>query len=168
MSLPIILLAAQAAGIAMDLYGTKQAAKSMKTGYALDAANAERNIEQLRLQGTEDALFGLDQLRRNLSTQRAISGARGQMSGMGSARAAGMASERAFTADERARELSLRFKTFDIRSDLASGKLANKAQSRQLSQGFMNRAFQQMSSNQFATGVETLSKKLNAPQGKKL
>jgi hypothetical protein len=168
MSLPIILLAAQAAGIAMDLYGSKQAAKSMKTGYMLDAANAEKNIEQLRLQSTEDALFGLTQLQRNLSTQRAISGARGQASFMGSAKASGMASERAFTADERARELSLRFKTFDIKSDLAAGKLANMAQRRQIGQGFMNRAMQQMSTNQFTSGVEALSKKLNTPQGGKL
>lgn len=166
MSLPIILLAAQAAGIAMDLYGSKQAAKSMKTGYALDAANAERNIEQLRLQNTEDALFGLTQLQRNLSTQRAISGARGQMSFMGSAKAAGMASERAFTADERARELSLRFKTFDIKSDLAAGKLANLAQRRQLNQGFMNRAINQLSTNDLTSGFA--SKQLNTPQGGKL
>jgi hypothetical protein len=166
MSLPIILLAAQAAGIAMDLYGSKKAAKSMKQGYQLDVANAEKNIEQLRLQATEDSLFGLDQLRQNLSTQRAIAGARGQSSFMGSARASGLASERGFSADERARELSLRFKTFDIKQDLAAGKLANMAQKRQLNQGFMNRALQTVSSNDLLKGFG--SKKLNVQQGEKL
>ncbi len=168
MALPIILLAAQAAGLALDLYSTRQASKNMKRGYELDAANAERNIEQLRLQNTEESLFGLDQLRRNISTQRAIAGARGQISTAGSARAATLASERSFSADERARELSHRFKTFDIKQDLAAGRITNQAQRKQLNQGFMNRAFQTIGTNSFAEGVEQLSKKLNFKMGNKL
>lgn len=168
MALPIILLAAQAAGLALDLYSTRQASKNMKRGYELDAANAERNIEQLRLQNTEESLFGLDQLRRNIGTQRAIAGARGQISTVGSARAGTLASERSYSADERARELSLRFKTFDIKQDVAAGRIANNAQKRQLNQGFMNRAFQTVGTNSFSEGVEALSKKLNIGQGKKL
>ena len=168
MSLPIILLAAQAAGIAIDLYGSKQASQNLKRGYELDAATAEKNIEQLRLQATEESLFGLDQLRRNISTQRAIAGARGQVSTAGSARAGTMASERAFGADERARELSLRFKTFDIKQDVAAGRIANTAQRKQLNQGFMNRAFQTVGTNSFMEGFDSLSKKLNLPKGQKL
>lgn len=147
MSLPIILLAAQAAGLALDLYGTRRASKSLKMGYKIDQANSENRLEQLRLQSTEEASFNLDQLRRNLSTQRAISGARGQASGMGSARGALNASERAYSSDERAREMSLRFKTFDMKQEALANRISNQAQRRQLSQGFMGRALQTVSSN---------------------
>jgi hypothetical protein len=168
MSLPIILLAAQAAGIATDLYSTRQAQKNLRRGQELEAAQTEKNLEQLRLQNTEVALQDLDKLRKNLSTQRAIAGARGQMSGVGSARAASLASERAFTSDERARELSLRFKTFDINQDLTASKLANKAQRKQLNQGFFTRSFQQLSSNQLLNGLNSFGSKLNLPKGEKL
>lgn len=165
MALPLILLAAQAAGLGMDLYATRKASKSMKMGFELDAANAENKIEQLRLQGTEDALFNLDRLRQNISTQRAISGARGQSSSTGSARGAILASERTYTADERARELSERFKTFDIRSDIAAGRIAGKAQRRQLGTQFAQRAFQTIGTQGLQGAFEGIGKKLNAPKG---
>lgn len=165
MALPLILLAAQAAGLATDLYATRKAAKSMKMGFELDAANAENKIEQMRLQGTEDALFNLERLRQNISTQRAIAGARGQSSTSGSARGAILSSERSFTADERARELSERFKTFDIRSDIAAGRISNKAQKQQLGIGLAQRAFQTIGTQGLQGGFNSLSRKLNAPKG---
>lgn len=168
MSLPIILLAAQAAGIAMDMYASKKAAKSQKQGFLMDQQNAETKISQLQLQSTEDAIFGLDQLRQNLSTQRAISGARGQSSGMGSAHGASMASQRAYNADERAREMSLRFKTFDVRQDVGASRIAMQAQRRQLSQGFMNRTFQSINTNQLQKLTEEETPKLNKPSGERL
>lgn len=165
MALPLILLAAQGAGLALDLYQSRKAASSLKRGFELDAANAETKIEQLRLQGTEDALFNLDRLRQNVSTQRAIAGARGQSSTSGSARGATLASESTYAADERARELSERFKTFDIRSDLAAGRIANKAQRNQLGTQFAQRAFQTLSTQGLQRGLGNFSKKLNAPKG---
>jgi hypothetical protein len=64
-------------------------------------------MQQTRLASTEQSLINTEQLRYNLSSQRALFAARGQNIGQGTAQRAGQASLKAFGREETARRLNL-------------------------------------------------------------
>lgn len=109
-------MAAQASGIAMNLYQTRQAAKQLKMGARLDKEELEIGIEQERLMATEKSLMANERLRESLATTRALMAARGQAGGSGSARAVTQKSIQNFNLDEMARSISSNFKTYQAKS----------------------------------------------------
>lgn len=140
MSLPFILLAAQAAGFGGSLYAGRQQNKFNKMQYELNTQEMGLRLNQERLQSTEATLFNTERLRETLASQRAIFATKGQLSGQGSAHFTGEKSVRAFTADERAKALSQGFREHSMKhktSLLKVKMLGQKAQRRnnQLLQG---------------------------------
>ncbi len=109
MAIPMILLAAQASGIAMNLWSNRQSNKILAAGTRVEQQELDLRMEQMALQSSEQGLQSSENLREIMASQRAIMGARGQLTGVGSAGAIEQAGLRAFGADERARKLSLSF-----------------------------------------------------------
>ncbi len=98
-----ILLAAQAAGIAMNLWSNHKSNKIMQAGTRVQQQELDLRMEQMALQSSEQGLQSSENLREIMASQRAIMGARGQLTGVGSAGSIEQAGLRAFGADERAR-----------------------------------------------------------------
>ena len=116
MSLPFILLAAQAAGFGGSLYAERQQSKFSKLQYGLNQAELGLRMDQERLQSTEAALQSTESLRETMAAQRAIFATKGQLSGQGSAQHLGQKSFRAYSADERARALSQGFREHSLKN----------------------------------------------------
>lgn len=76
-------------------------------GAELDQKMLDVQMQQTRLASTEQSLINNENLRYNLSSQRALFAARGQQLGQGPASAAAQASIRAHGREETARRLNL-------------------------------------------------------------
>jgi hypothetical protein len=79
-------------------------------GAMLQQGEINIRMGQEELSASEESLMSIKKLREVMATQSAIMGARGQKQGVGSALTASTQSKNAFNADERARNLSLKFK----------------------------------------------------------
>lgn len=125
MALQYLLLAAQAGktlyGLsrgrraereAMDEYGRAQSHLNLQASYVNQGAELEQKMldvqmQQTRLASTEQSLINTEQLRYNLSSQRALFAARGQNPGQGTAQVATQASLKGYGREETARRLNL-------------------------------------------------------------
>ncbi len=116
MSLPMMLLAAQAAGYATSLYARKQQERISRRGDEIDRQQLQLQMAQEQLAGTEQAYYSTEKLRDVMATQRALYASRGQQSGQGSAFMVGQASQRSYNAEENARQISMSFRKHQIES----------------------------------------------------
>lgn len=116
MSLPYILLAAQAAGYATSLYANKRAEKYTRMGEELDRQERQLQMQQESLAASEQSLYSSEKLREVMASQRALAAARGVQSGQGSNLAISEQSQRLHAADERARQLSISFRKHQLDS----------------------------------------------------
>ena len=119
MALPYLLLAAQAAGIGMNLYAQRRAEKFTRIGEELEKQQLQLRMSEEQLAYTQKSLYGVEQLREVLASQRAIMAARGQAPGLGSAKALETRSVNVFNADERARQLSQTFRKNQLDSQMS-------------------------------------------------
>ena len=110
MAYPFLLLAAQAAGIATNIYAQSQQTKIGRQGLAIDQAQLGLRMEQETLAATQDTLTDLTTLQETLASQRAIFGARGQNPGQGTAKSIEQKSVNAYGADANARRINQTFK----------------------------------------------------------
>lgn len=118
MSFPFMLMAAQAAGLGVQLYAQKRASRYEKMAVDFEKQELGLRMEQEALQSTERSLFDTEQLRETLASQRAIFAARGGNPGQGSLARVPGASIRAHAADERARSISMGFRKSQIESQM--------------------------------------------------
>lgn len=110
MNFSYLLLASQAAGLGASIYGISQQNRIEGAGYRLDEESMQLRMDQERLAATQDTLSSLKELRKNLASQRAILGARGQRAGVGSAKAFEQESTRAFGEEQKTKELNQSFR----------------------------------------------------------
>ncbi len=155
-----ILLAAQAAGIAGNLYSNMQANKISKLGTRVEKEELDLRMDQLALQSSEQSLQSLESLREVMASQRAIMGARGQLTGVGSAGSIEQAGLRAFGADEKARKLSLSFGQSQLAGQKRLLDINRYAMKAQRGAKLMSSSLDQVSLN----GM--FGNKINAPAGK--
>jgi hypothetical protein len=125
MALQYLLMAAQAGKMLYGLNRSRRAEREtmqefgraeshlneqgayVNQGAELDQKMLDVQMQQTRLASTEQSLVNTEQLRYNLSSQRALFAARGQNPGQGPAQAATQASLRGFGREETARRLNL-------------------------------------------------------------
>lgn len=127
MAFPFLLLAAQAAGIATNLYAERSQQRFERTGERLTEAQIGLRMNQEQLANTEQTLYQTEQLRETLASQRAIFAARGQSVGSGSARAITEKSMRAFSQDQQARSISQGFRKHQLESNLRLMNIGTQA-----------------------------------------
>lgn len=116
MSLAYLLLAAQATGYAASIYGQKRAERYTRLGEELDRQQRELQMQQESLASQEQAVVSSEKLREVMASQRAIAAARGVQSGQGSNLAIANRSLNLYNADERARQLSMSFRKYQMDS----------------------------------------------------
>jgi hypothetical protein len=88
-------------------------------GAELDQKMLDVQMQQTRLSTLENSLRNTEELRYNLSAQRALFAARGQASGQGGAQLASNASVRAFGREETARRLNHSYQELAIKGNKA-------------------------------------------------
>lgn len=110
MAFPYLLLAAQAAGIGVNLYGSAQQNRIESAGYNINEDQLRLRMDQEQLAFQQESLQSLTMLKETLASQRAILGARGQNPGQGTAKAIEQNSVRKQSVDQQAREINARFK----------------------------------------------------------
>ena len=109
---------------ALDEYGRAQGALDTQASYVnlgadLDQKMLDVQMQQTRLAGIETSLRNTEDLRYNLSSQRALFAARGQAAGQGPASTASNASVRAFGREEQARRLNEGYQELSIKGNKA-------------------------------------------------
>lgn len=100
------MLAAQAAGMAIDYYGRSKSNAMSKRGAEMQKQAIERAIQYSRIQTEQESLNSMVALRKNLGTQAVMLAARGVRSNAGTAALFGNESQAAFNVDERMRRLN--------------------------------------------------------------
>lgn len=172
MALPFILLAIQAAGMAQDLWATKQANSATRRGMRNDREETALRLEQERVASLDESVYNLEQLNANLAMNQAIYAARGQQAGSGSARAVTTASQGVYAKDERARELASKFRQYDIKTQGRLAQQAGHSSIGQAKQGLFQRSLNKASGADFeALGFgkqKGLPDLLNKPMGNDL
>lgn len=139
--LEFILLGAQAAGLAGDIWASSVSSNIAKRGQELEESQMELRIKQDRLASNEQSLFNLEQLAETLATQRALMSVRGGLPGVGSSLAIEAKSIARFNKDEQARELSLEFGTQQKRAQMAVNRIALAGSQAQQGAQIFNKAF---------------------------
>ena len=110
-----ILLGAQAAGVATNLFAESRANKTSRLGYDIDQRELQLRMQEEELAFTQANTANLERLRETLSTQNAILGARNQLPGQGSALAIQNKSLENFSADKTALRLSQAFRKSQLK-----------------------------------------------------
>ena len=105
-----ILLGAQAAGIATNIFAESRSNRISRMGYEIDQRELGLRMQEEELAFTQANTANLERLRETLATQNAILGARNQLPGQGSALAATNKSLENFAADKTALRLSQSFR----------------------------------------------------------
>ncbi len=116
MAFPYLLLAAQAAGVGLNLYANRQQNKIEGLGYNIDEGQLNTRMQQELLVASQQQLSELGNLEETLATQRAMFAARGTNAGQGTARTIMEASSKAYQEDQRARNLNTDFRKNYIES----------------------------------------------------
>lgn len=147
MSYEMMLIGAQAAGIAQNIVATRQANRLSQLGTQLDLQALDLQMAQNTLASTEQAVMDQRRLRETLSLQNVLFGARGQDAGQGSARAAQFAAAQEHGRDERARELNLGFAQTGLKAKKAQLSIGGKAQKAANANKLMNDTFGSISFN---------------------
>lgn len=123
MALPLLLLAMQASGMAIDWLGKREQIKMGRLGEKLEQASINSNIMASRLEAEDASLNALVQLRKNLGTQAAMFAARGTRAGAGNALGFMTESFSNFNADERIRKISQLGRETELRAGSVLSKL---------------------------------------------
>lgn len=134
MSLPLLILGAQAAGIAFDAYGRHKQHQANKKDYraaeraynenignlfqmaAIEVKQLDIQMQEDQLVSTEESLMASQGLREILATQRAVIAARGQAAGAGTARVLSQPTVQKFNMDEFARSVNKSFRVYQSKS----------------------------------------------------
>ena len=151
MSLPFLLMGAQAGGNLADIYTSSKQIGMLKRAADMDAQQLDLRMQQERLASAEQSLFQLDQLAETLASQRAIMAARGVLPGVGSALAIEQKSIQAFNRDEQARALSIGFMQAQVESQKVAGKLSAAGQAAGIGAGLMSRMASQIPVSEFGS-----------------
>lgn len=118
----MFLLAMQAAGVGLQLFGFNQQQQMDRLGRDLEHEGIEANIELARTSAAQESLEAIKSLRQNLGTQIAVNAARGTATNVGSAFFISQKSIGQFNQDERVRRLNLLSKEAGLRAnDVLSG-----------------------------------------------
>jgi len=128
MAFPYLLLAMQGAGIAANLYSQDkqrraqnkaldQQSRFSDIGYEIADKELGFRMEQEQLASTERSIFDLENLREVMASNRALTSARGQMPGVGSAGSVSNRNINLYNQDQKARQLSEGFKKFQMESN---------------------------------------------------
>ena len=121
-TIQMFLMAMQAAGVAINIFGMNDQQKMTQMGRDLEHAGIEANIELARAQAADESLEAMKNLRQNLGSQIAMNAARGTASNVGSAFFISQHSIGDFNRDERTRRLNLLSREASLRaSDVLSG-----------------------------------------------
>ena len=108
----MLLLAAQAGGLAANLWQQNRESRYDAMGTKIQQKELDLRMQQEQLASSQESLFNMERLRDTMATQRAIFAARGQSASQGSNYFVGQESVRAFNSDEEARKLSLGFNEY--------------------------------------------------------
>lgn len=159
MSFPMMLMAAQAAGQAVNIWQTSQASRTVGLGVSLDRQQLDLRMQQETLLSTERALQNSEQLRNVLSSQAAIMGARGQMPGVGSAQAIQQGALKEYGADERVRKMNLSFKKSQLEAQKLFTSLEAGGKKAALGYSIGEKSIQQLNFNTLFSGINKLNQK---------
>ncbi|HHT9129275.1 MAG TPA: hypothetical protein ACFYEC_00230 [Candidatus Brocadiaceae bacterium] len=116
MSFQFLLLGAQAAGIGLNMYQRRKEQRYQNVGADIEIQDLGLQMQKEQLASTEEAVANMERLRETLATQRAIYASRGQKVGQGSPVAIAQGQIRAQGYDERARQLSMGFRKYELES----------------------------------------------------
>jgi hypothetical protein len=116
MAMQFLLLAAQAAGIGLDMYQQRRQERYANKGADIEINELGLQMEKEQLASSEEALANTERLREVMASQRALYAARGQKVGQGSPVAIAQRDINTFSVDERARQLSMSFRKHQIES----------------------------------------------------
>lgn len=120
------LLAAQAAGMIFDYFGTQSQNEMAQEAAERQQEAIGTSIAVTRLQTEDASLRALVQLRQNLGTQAAIFAARGVRAGTGTSVIAGNESVSNFNADERMRRMNQLMNEKRLQAGLDISKMQQK------------------------------------------
>jgi len=150
-----VLLAAQAAGTVISLFGQREQYKIGKRASQLEDAQMSLRLQQEEIASMEQSIFNINQLGETLATQRALMAARGGIAGVGSNLAAEQKSVSAFNADERARQLSLNFRSEAITAQKAMNKLTLAGKRSELGANAFEQIFNMVPFAEIGTALQT-------------
>lgn len=131
MAFPFLLLATTAAGLGMKAFSQSQSNQAedaalreqdyfSNLGFDIAKNEIGLRMDQETLAAEEQNLFSINRLRDVLSTQRAMMGARGQRSGVGSAGAIQNKAINVYNADEKSRNLNESFRKMQLQGQFRS------------------------------------------------
>ena len=133
MSFNFLLLGAQAAGIGLNMYQRRKEQRYQNMGADIEIQDLGLQLQKEQLASSEEAVANMERLRDTLATQRAIYAARGQKVGQGSPVSLMQGQIRAQSYDERARQLSMGFRKYELESKqrlIGLNKTARKSERR--------------------------------------
>ncbi len=158
MSYQFMMMGAQAAGVALEIYQGKRRERYTRMGEELERNEMRLQMQQEQLASSEQSLFASEQLRDILATQRALAASRGQISGAGSNLANAQSSIRAFNADEHARELSQTFRKHQFESAERLQNINRIARNQERRFGNIAKGVSLISGNQGYSGMQDWQK----------
>ncbi len=112
MSFDMMLLAAQASGLAANLWQTKRQNRYDLLGVQMQQKQLDLKMQQDSLVSSQESLINIEKLRENMSSQRAMVAARGQLM-QGSNFFVSQKSLNNYNMDEQARKMSLGFQKYN-------------------------------------------------------
>ena len=154
MSVEVFLLGMQAIGAIADYAGTRNEIKTGRQGAQLEQSMIQTRLEQERLASSQDTLFAMQDLRKNLASQRAIFAARGQRADTGTALALGQESKRNVSADAQIKRMNLLTREATLRAQGALSGLHQLSSETQLGQSMTRRMFEQLPISQAYQGLQ--------------
>ena len=152
MALPFLLLAAQAAGIAMDMSAQRSAYRMARRGQQLEEAQINLRMQQEQVAFEEESLQSLENLREVMASQRALFAAQGRVPGIGSTAAIEQRSLIRFAADERARKLSMGFREHYYKSQTALSRIGLQSYKANQASQNIQKMFNQVNFSGFSGG----------------
>lgn len=141
MALPILLLAAQASGMIVDYFGTRNQIRMGRMGRSVEEAGINASIEMTRAESEEASVAAMQNLRQTLASQAAIFAARGTRAGVGSALTISEGSVGEFNQDEKARRMNLLAREAQLRAGNVLSGLHQLTSETQLGQSMTKRWF---------------------------
>ena len=113
-----LLLAAQAAGMIFDAYGTGQQIKMGRMGADLEKASINTNIQMNAAAAANQSVYAMQNLRQVMGSQAAIFAARGTRGNAGSAFSFNQESVSKFGSDEQARRMNQLSREAELRANM--------------------------------------------------
>lgn len=118
-----ILLAAQAAGMAISWYDSKQKRKMAHMGYNVEHAGIEANMEMTKAAAADESLQSIKRLNAALGSQTVVQAARGTSTEQGTGQMLMQKSTGDYNRDEKIRSLNLSAKMASLMATDANAAL---------------------------------------------